>query len=382
MKAPSILNDSDWSYVLTLLPEGLEQSARQHQAIERARKIKSAEALLRVVLLYCFCGLSLSAVGSWWEQSGLGTLTKKAVEKRLQKSCNWIQALLCAKLTERTQNLKPGISGFRIRLVDATVVKRPGASKSIDWRIHTGFNLVESKIDRVEITSGEIGETFKNYPVEPGDLMIGDRGHAHREGIFSVLQQGGDVLVRLPWSNIPLQDEQAKPFDLFAALRSLEAAQAGDFTVQSVPDVKRCIPAIAGRLIALRKTPEQAEKSRRKILEEAKKKGKTPDSRTLEAAAYIFLFTTVSRDALDAGRALELYRLRWQIELAFKRLKGTLKIDEIPVKDEISCKTFLSAKLLGALLVEDLVKRYQDFSPWGYGLPGTILTPASLPAYQ
>lgn len=380
MEAPSLLNDSDWQYVLTLLPGNLEQSARQHKALERQRKIKSATGLLRIILLYCFCDLSLSGVGLWWEQTGLGRLTKKAVEKRLRKSCDWVQALLCEKLTERTHSLKPGISGFRIRLIDATVVNRTGSSKSIDWRIHTGFNLVESKIDTLEITSGETGESFKNYPVQAGDLMVGDRGYAHREGIYSVVEQGGDVLVRLPWNNFPLEDEFGKPFDLFVALRSLETAQAGDFTVQSA--FKRGIPAIPGRLIALRKTPEQAEKSRRKIREQARKKGKTPDARTLEAAGYIFLFTTVARESLGAAQALDLYRLRWQIELAFKRLKGILEIDEIPVQDETLCKTFLSAKLLGALLIEDLIHRYQDFSPWGYGLPGTLFISASLPAHQ
>jgi len=382
MEAPSFLNDTEWQYILTLLPNDLEESARKHKAIERQRKIKDAASLLRIVLLYCICGLSFTAIGVWWDQLGLGQLTKKAIEKRVRKAYEWIQALLCQKLSERHQSLKPGISGFRIRLVDATVINRKNSAESIDWRVHTGFNLVESKIDEVEITSNKVGESFKNYSVQPGDLMVGDRGHAHREGIACVVERGGDVLVRLPWNTVPLEDSWGNPFDLFQALRTLREAQVGDFIVQTAPDIKRGISAIAGRVIALRKTPEQAEKSRRKIHEQARKKGKNPDKKTLEAAGYIFLFTTVKQTSLSAIQALELYRLRWQIELAFKRLKGILEIDEIPVKDDTLCKTFLSAKLLGALLVEDLVSRYQNFSPWGYGLPREIFSGTTLPLHQ
>jgi Transposase DDE domain len=373
METTTFLNETDWAFVQTLLPEGWEESASEHLAIQRKRRLKSAGDLLRIVLLYCFCGLSLSGIGLWWAEAGLGKLSKRAVEMRIQKSLNWIQALLCQKLTERTQGLKPGISDFRIRLVDATVVNRPNSPNSIDWRIHTGFDLVESKIDALEITTNQKGESFSNYSVQAGDLMVGDRGYAHREGIESVVSRGGHVLVRLPWNNVPFETLEGHPFDLLEALRSLQPGQAGDFTVQTAPDCKRNIPAIAGRLVALAKTPEQTEKNRRELHKQAKKKGKTPDKRTVEAAGYIFVFTTVPAEQLATSQVLELYRLRWQIELAFKRLKSTLNLDEIPVKDDTLCKTFLAAKLLGALLVDELANRCQDFSPWGYGLPRTVL---------
>jgi Transposase DDE domain len=41
---------------------------------------------------------------------------------------------------------------------------------------------------------------------------------------------------------------------------------------------------------------------------------------TLEATDYIFVFTSLSTEQYPAARVLELYRCRWQVELAFNGL--------------------------------------------------------------
>ena len=147
--------------------------------------------------------------------------------------------------------------------------------------------------------------------------------------------------------------------------------------MQTAP-AKDGTPAVPGRLIAVRKSPQAAEKSRRKLRAAARKKGKTPAARTLEAAAFVFAFTTVPGEQLAAPAVLEVYRFRWQIELAFKRLKGLLALDEMTAKDPALCRTFLCIKLLGALLVEQLSHHWVDFSPWGYGAPAAALPGAGV----
>lgn len=373
MEDRSFLKDENWAYLLTMLPSDLEETAQNSKAIQRKREIKSASELLRVILLYCYCGLSLSGVALWWFKAGLGKLSKRAIEMRLKKSAVWLGRLLYQKLSQQTSQLSSGVLGYRVRLVDATVINRPGSKESIDWRIHLGLDLAKTCTDEILLTRGSKGESFKNFEVREGDLMIGDRGYAHREGIAHVVKHQGNVIVRLPWNNVPLENSDGSCFYLLGRLRDLSAGQVGDFQVRTAADSKRTIAPIAGRLVAIPKIPEATEKARREINQQARKKGKTPDARTLEAAGYIFVFTTLTQSQMLAKEVLELYRLRWQIELNFKRLKSILEIDEIPVKDEILCRTYLFAKLLGALLVEELAK-HQDFSPWGYGLPTEVLT--------
>jgi IS4 transposase len=65
---------------------------------------------------------------------------------------------------------------------------------------------------------------------------------------------------------------------------------------------------------------------------------------------------------------MDFYRFRWQIELAFKRMKSILNLDELPAKDPALARTVLYAKLLAALLVEDFTTHFLAISPWGYTL--------------
>ena len=81
------------------------------------------------------------------------------------------------------------------------------------------------------VTGPEVGESLTRYTVQPGDLLIGDRGLAHRKGIRHVLEGGGDVIVRLKLTNVPLVDDQGRRFNLLSHLRRLHGTRVGDWPV-------------------------------------------------------------------------------------------------------------------------------------------------------
>ena len=83
------------------------------------------------------------------------------------------------------------------------------------------------------------------------------------------------------------------------------------------------------------------------------------------------MFTTLSPEVLDTREVLELYRVRWQIELRFKHLKSLLGLGCLPKYDEQSCRAWIQAKLLCGLLIERLMREAKFFFPWGYRLPAT-----------
>ena len=58
-----------------------------------------------------------------------------------------------------------------------------------------------------------------------------------------------------------------------------------------------------------------------------------------------------------------MYRLRWRIELAFKRLKSLLHIDRLPAKDKNLARAWIFAHLIAALLIEDLSPEFRDSPP-------------------
>ncbi len=63
-------------------------------------------------------------------------------------------------------------------------------------------------------------------------------------------------------------------------------------------------------------------------------------------ADYVAVFTTAPRGRLSTQRILELYGLRWQVELHIKRDKSIAGLDQLPNFREDTIYTWLCAKLL------------------------------------
>ena len=56
-----------------------------------------------------------------------------------------------------------------------------------------------------------------------------------------------------------------------------------------------------------------------KIRRDARRKGKQVQLQTLEFARHVIVFTTFPEDFFTDREVLEWYRVRWQVELVFKR---------------------------------------------------------------
>ena len=75
------------------------------------------------------------------------------------------------------------------------------------------------------------------------------------------------------------------------------------------------------------------------------------------------LVTSLDPATYPADEVAALYRLRWQVELAFKRLKSLQGFSKLPARDVDLARTWLFAKLLMALLIEDLDRELPDSPP-------------------
>jgi IS4 transposase len=250
-------------------------------------------------------------------------------------------------------------------LVDASTVNAPG-NTGIDWRVHLGFDLASFQIRDVKLTDVRGGEALRRYHLEPGDVAVADRGYSRRTDLAAVNSKGCDYIVRLNWRGVPLIDLDGEPFDFVENARRLPEAEIGEFNLKLKPDPSLNVPSLPVRLIAVRKSEAAAAADRERILRRCSKQQKTPDPRTLEMAAYMFIATSLPAERLPADEVLEVYRFRWQVELVFKRMKSLIDLNGLPAKDPDLAKTFIYSKILAALLLEDFTEAFISFSPWGF----------------
>lgn len=360
MHTELILNE-DWSYLTSFLPprSELDRSASSLGAIRRVREISCASDLLRLMMAYGFCGLSLRRTVAWAAEAGVANLSDVSLLERFRNGAKWLDHVLALKLADHAALDAARTPSCRVRLIDATTITRLGG-RGTDWRLHLLIDLASTRIEQLEVTDSRGGEQLSRFKLRSGEIAVADAGYAHRSGLKSVLAQGADFLVRTNWSNLPLDTIQGDPVDIVACCREVADGHPSELTVRV-----RNTDSRPSRLLIARKTRAAAAESRRRKEAERSKKGQI-DVRTLEAAEYVILLTSARPEDLSIEQAFEIYRFRWQIELVFKRLKSIINLDYLPAKGAALARLTLATKLLGALLVDDYIDRYVSFSPWGY----------------
>lgn len=365
------VSDENWRVLLSLLPDNWESLAAGLGAVERLRGFDSTESVLRTLLLHVGKGYSLRETAVQARQSGLANVSDVTILNRLRQAESWWRLLCQILLQESGVDLPDGPGGRRVRLLDGTLVKEPGRTGS-QWRIHYSLRVPSLLCDYLAITATHgkgTGETLHRFPAQPGDLVLGDRGFCAPPGIAALQQQGADVLVRWHSSRLPLYNSRGQRFQLLPRLRQLpEPGQAEDWTVTINGPQGR----LAGRICALRKSEAATLKTLRYIKRKAQMGGPEPRPETLAYAACVVVFTTLPGEEFSAQQVMEWYRLRWQIELAFKRWKSLAQMGHLPKQDEGSARAWLYGKLLLALLGQKIIRIGRSISPWGYVLPAEV----------
>lgn len=337
----------------------LDTSARECGALNRHRGVKNGSDLLMVVLGYSVLDKSLRMLGIWCTTKDVCEISKTALLHHLEHCENWLRWLIVKALQQHVEFMKMG--SVEVRLCDATVICEPG-SKGTDWRMHLGFNLGRMVMDWFEITDQHGGESLTRFTMKPGEIWIADRGYATAKNVGYVVSQEAWALLRIGWQSLKLTEENGKRWDLIGWLKKAELVPAG-----APQEIERWVNHSQGRcsirLIAQALPQEKAEEARHKLRQIAAKKGRTVDDRTLFAAGFTLLLTTLPRSDWCASQVLQLYRFRWQIELVFKRLKSILNLDGLRARTPKLARVYLLAKLLAALILDQVQLEIADQYP-------------------
>jgi hypothetical protein len=339
----------------------LEESARYSGALRRRRVIKSAMNLLRLVMTYCLTDYSLRMVGLWSTVMEWGSLSKSGVRKRLRQCQQWISILISSILFSNKLEIPRSPGKMHLRLIDVSNVSQPGSCK-IDWRLHLSLSLSPFRIDDVRLTDGTAGETLTRWQFQQDDLVLADRVYGAPPSLGVLFATMACFVIRIGWSNLPVQDREGKPFVISDWLR----VQSSD-PASTPAQVKVWVVTPQGRyplrLIARAIPPEKAEKIRQRLLVEAKHKKRRIDERSVLAAGFVMVASNLPENIWSAVNILALYRFRWQIELLFKQLKGLLSFDHLRATDPQMAQVYLLTKILIALLLGETKLRFALTAP-------------------
>jgi len=352
--------------LLSRLPADLDLDALAHQtkAIERKREINTGADLLRLALARGPGGLSLSETAAWATMLGLAEMSDPGVKYRLDKAVEFLDAVMARQLADKAPGAAVRWAGRTLRLSDGSCFREPGA-KTTSWRLHGVYDLGRGGFSHLELTDRHGAETIEHGAPVPGEIRICDRGFARAPSLHRFRQQSAnqaDFIVRVGWAAFSLIGQDSADFDLIAHLGQLPADMAPHEAMVRAR-LGPLDPALPMRLIIQRKTPEATEAARAKLRREASRKQKVLDPRSLIAAEFIILGTSLPVEFYPAEEVLAVYRLRWQIELAFKRLKSLLGMDQIPTRTERASRSWLTAHLIMALLCDDLSQEFLESSP-------------------
>ncbi len=355
----------NWTTFVQGLPLELEGSVRRYGALKRRRKIRSGQALLRLLLNYALWG-SLRTAASVAAGMGLD-LSAQALQERVHKARGWLEALIRqmgSALLER-QEVVLGPEVRRLKIVDATVIARPSSSGA-EWRLQVTLDPQYFQITHLRLTDAHTGEALQPEALGSGDLVLADRGYGRWSSLAVALAAKAFFVIRLPWNTIRWQHPDGAPFDLAAWLQRLEAAgkAVGEVQVVAADDAhQRPLRLIAGRLPA-----EAAEQARKRVRQQARKKKRKPHPTTLVVAGFCLVVTNLPAQVAPET-VLALYRIRWQIEWWFRRWKSICKLEDLPAYPAKIAYPVLLAKILLILCLQWLLP---DDAWWEEGEPPAL----------
>ena len=364
------ISQNNWQLLTSFLPKDWESLAKTTGAIPRKLYCSdSASSLLRSLLLHIAKGYSLKETSARLKTFGIN-ISDVGILDALRRSEIWLQQL-CYKLYFEQEGFalpNQDLGNRKVRLIDGTIVKEPGRTGS-QWRINYSVTMPEFRCGNFDLVSAKgkgNGETIRRYEISDNECVIADRGYSRIADIFYVKERRSDIIVRVSPKMLTFYKEEEngddKKLNLQSELQDLK--KVGDIKDYSVYIKNDQNQKIYGKICAIRKSTEATNQTIKNIKQKASRQQLYPSREVLELAKYTIIFTTLTK--IDNKTILNWYKVRWQIELAFKRLKSLAGLGHLPKYSDKSSRAWLYGKLLISLLTEKIMRISKTISPWGF----------------
>jgi hypothetical protein len=358
-------DSAGWNALVSLLPTDWKERAEKlklcrsqpSKSGERA-KLKDPEKLLRLVLHHVATDTPLDLTVAQAHAINLVSVSKVALHLRMRTVGPWLSELAVGVSNADKLFAAERWGGYRIFCTDATCGTRPGACGTT-FRVHCRLEAATMRPHQWEITDVHGGEKLRRFTIEADDLDLLDRAYCNAHDIEHAELGKGKVIVRYARTSLPLFDSRGRAIDIKP--RVLRLSRPGRVKEWPVRVHGPAGTVISGRIVAVRLNAEQTAKAIARLEREKKASEITAEDRAW--SEYVVVFTTAPRARLSSELVLELYRLRWLVELEFKREKSIGGLDRLPNFRDDTIASWVAGKLLCFALARRSVEG--AFSPGG-----------------
>jgi len=336
------------------LPKNYEEECYKQGAIVRRRGVSNPADLMMLAMFHLQNGCSLLEISEIAKLTKLGKMSDVAFMKRFEKCGNWFKSINNKIANEcLIKYKKPSfLEGKTVVAVDASEVTEKGRSGKI-YRLHFALDIFKMISLEHKITTNKVGESLCNFTPKPGYLMIADRGYATIKSMQHCNENGAEYIIRLRKNSFTLRDELGEKIDLLVLFSELKDEKCADITAFATNSNGDKIPV---RVCAKKKTPDAITRTQKKLKRKESKKQCVMSDETKTFNEYIVVATNLDT-TVSANDILEVYRLRWQVEIYFKRLKSIMAFGELPKRRPDSIIAWLNGKMMIALLIETLIAK-------------------------
>jgi len=334
--------------IIEKLPEGYEKAATETGGFKQKREIKTVNDLMRLIFLYIVNGLSYIEVSAIAKVKGIANISDVGFMKRFSNCGKYFKWLLENLRPQATAHYKKPekMSGYAIKALDVSNVSTGGKVRK-KYRLHYAIDIFEMKSEQYKITPYETGESLTNFEIKAGELYIGDRAYGTKTSMEHCLSGGGDFIFRIRKGAFDIYELSGETkVNLIEKLKKLGDEDTLDMECRFINSKKEFVKV---RICAMKKPKNTHD---------------TNGNDTKFMNNYIVVVTSILDPKISAKEILDTYRLRWQVELYFKRLKSLLGFGDMPNKTPGNIENWLNAKLTAAILLE-ITTSEVDFSPSG-----------------
>lgn len=344
----------DWRLLLKYLPQNYGALAHEYKLLETQygnAKITTADELMRVLFVHVGADLPLRDTSVLLGLTQGPQISPNRIHKKLRKAAPFAQALLAQTFDDREKVEPECWGGYDMIAIDGSSVSCPGA-KGTDARLHAAIRLSNLQIHDAIVTDESEGETLRRFFFVPGQLAIVDRCYSNPAAIAWMRHCNADVLARLNRGALPLYDDEQNAIDVVVWARALPDGVVQERKVWVRAETDCGNEWFVGRLVGKRLAADKAKEAQRRL---RKEQGSKVTAESMEMTEYVLVFTTAEASRLPTEQVLEAYRLRWQIELLFKRWKSLGGVDRVPTMRKDTTIAWLSIKLLLGTLIDRML---------------------------